>query len=104
MIKHVNSQEFEEIMQDKNGMYVVDFFATWCGPCKMLTPVFESVSEQFPDVTFCKIDIDENMEAAAAMRVAAVPTLLFIRHGEVTARTAGFMDEDELSEFVEENR
>lgn len=104
MVKHIDSQEFEKILQDKDGAYLVDFWATWCGPCKMLAPVFESVSEKFSDVSFCKIDVDENMEAAQAVRVAAVPTLIFVRHGEIVAKTAGFMDEDELSDFVEENK
>ena len=104
MVKHIDSVEFHKIIEDKEGMYVVDFFATWCGPCKALAPIYESVSEKFTDVTFCKIDVDENMEAAVSMKVMGVPTIVFINRGEVVDRTTGYMDEDELSDFVEENR
>ena len=104
MVKHIDDTEFDRIMQDKDASYVIDFWAEWCGYCKMLAPIYESVSEQFPDVTFCKINTDEYMEPALRMKVSGLPTIIFINHGNVVAKNAGFMDEDELTEFIEENK
>ena len=72
MLIHCNSkEEFQEAI--KEGTVVVDFYADWCGPCKMLAPVFEELSEELTDVNFVKVDIDQSMDLAQKFRIVSVP-------------------------------
>eukprot|EP00538_Stauroneis_constricta_P011945 CAMPEP_0119551416 /NCGR_PEP_ID=MMETSP1352-20130426/4681_1 /TAXON_ID=265584 /ORGANISM="Stauroneis constricta, Strain CCMP1120" /LENGTH=170 /DNA_ID=CAMNT_0007597473 /DNA_START=161 /DNA_END=673 /DNA_ORIENTATION=+ len=70
-------------------LIVVDFSATWCGPCKAIAPIFEELSEDMSDVVFVKVDVDENPETAAKYSVSAMPTFLFIKEGQVVDRLMG---------------
>merc|ERR1712071_680870 len=72
-----------------NKLVVVDFSATWCGPCKMIAPLYEELSEDFSGAVFLKVDVDENPEAAAKYGVSAMPTFLFIKGGEVKDKIMG---------------
>ncbi len=99
MLIHLeNAEQFREII--KSGTVLLDFFATWCGPCKMLTPELEKFSEKHPDVTVVKIDVDEYGEIAAVFNVNAVPTLLVFKDGEQKAASAGFKPLPQLERFV----
>jgi thioredoxin 1 len=66
-----------------------DFSATWCGPCRMIAPIFKELSDAFPNVVFLKVDVDENPETAAKYEVSAMPTFLFIKRGEVVDKVMG---------------
>ena len=99
MVKHVTSvEEFEK--EIKEGKVLVDFFATWCGPCKMLTPIIEKVAVEHPELKVLKIDVDEVMELAARFEVQAIPTLLFFEDGEQKDRAMGYVPEVKLLSFV----
>ncbi len=98
-MKHVNTAEFDALLAE-NKTILVDFFATWCGPCKMLSPVLEEVSPEFDDVEFVKVDVDECPELAQRYGVAVIPTLFVIKGGEKVATTKGYMDADALRAFV----
>ena len=104
MIKAISMAEFEKIAQTKQGAYVIDFWASWCGPCKMFAPVFDKLSDEINDVSFCKVNVDDEPELAAKLRIASIPTILFVKDGVVTAKSVGFMPEDELRDFIEENK
>ena len=100
-MKLLNQEQFNNI-KNENGLKVVDFFATWCGPCKMLTPILEELSEEMQDsVEFIKIDIDESMELAMEYQVTSVPTLVFIKDGQEVARKIGFSPKAALKEEIE---
>jgi len=88
MVKHVNKKEFDEVV--KEGTVVVDFFATWCGPCKMLSPVLEELSEEETNVKFVKVDIDEEELLAEQYNIQAVPTVLVFKDGKVVNKNLGF--------------
>lgn len=98
----MTTQSFKEAIQNTNGLLVVDFWAEWCGPCKMLAPVFEELEKDFPDVTFGKINVDEEVQAALENNVSSIPTLLFIKDGEVVKRAVGFAPKDELAAMINE--
>ena len=99
-MKHMNSQEYEALAVSSN-LLVIDFYATWCGPCKMLAPVFEEVSAKYPDATFVKVNVDEEEELARKFRISVIPTLVFVKNGEAVKTTTGYMDADALSALVD---
>lgn len=83
----------------KEGLHLVDFYAEWCGPCKMLTPVLESIEDK---INVIKVDIDKFEDLTLDYRIMSVPTLVFIKDGEKVQELVGFRDEDELLEVIEE--
>ena len=99
MLKHVNSkEEFDSLV--KEGLVLVDFFATWCGPCKMLSPVLEEVANENPDLTVLKIDVDEVSELAARFGIQAIPTLILFKNGERVAVRMGYQNKNQLLAFI----
>ncbi|MBQ9518784.1 MAG: thioredoxin [Firmicutes bacterium] len=82
---------------------VIDFSATWCGPCKMLAPIFEELSEEFADkVEFYGADVDENPNAAQEYRVASIPNIVFLKNGELVNQQIGFTPKEILKAMIEE--
>ena len=82
------------------GLVLVDFWAAWCGPCRMFGPVFEKVSEQHPDAVFGKVDTEAEPEFAAAFNIASIPTLMIIRDGIVLYAQPGALPQAALEELV----
>ncbi|MFZ0075485.1 MAG: thioredoxin [Exiguobacterium undae] len=98
-IVHATSQSFKEDTQE--GLVLVDFWATWCGPCRMLAPVLEELDADMQDVKIVKVDVDANPEVAGAFQVQSIPTLVLFKDGQPVNKTMGFMPKDALKEFVE---
>ncbi len=101
MAKIINTVNFRGAVEDNQGVVVVDFFATWCGPCKMLAPVFESVSEELNNAKFVKVDIDESLELAQKFGISTVPTMMIFKDGKVVDKLVGFMPKESLKAKVE---
>ena len=101
MAKVINSNEFTQNVENTKGVVVVDFFATWCGPCKMLAPVFEGVSNKMREkAKFFKVDIDENGYIVQKYRISAVPTMIIFKDGVPVENLAGFMPEQNITKKV----
>lgn len=101
MAKVIDSNEFVSKVENTKGVVVVDFFATWCGPCKMLAPVFEGVSNNMGDkARFFKIDIDQSSNIAQKYRIAAVPTMIIFKDGVPVENLAGFMPAQNITNKV----
>ena len=99
MIVHINNvDQYNELIT--KGEVLVDFFATWCGPCNMLSPVVEQVAKEVPELTILKIDVDELPALAQRYGVASIPTLLFVKDGEVKNQALGFMPKPRLLAFI----
>lgn len=99
MAKIINSQEFDNTIE--SGVVVVDFFATWCGPCKMLSPVIDELSGKLENVNFVKVDIDQSMDLAQKFKIVSVPTLKVFKNGEEVDTLMGFMPKEVLKSKVE---
>ncbi len=80
----------------KEGKVLVDFYADWCGPCAMISPIVAKLSDEYEDVSFYKLNIDEDMDVAMKYGIMSIPTLLCFKDGEVTGTIVGFVDEDTL--------
>ena len=103
MVKKINGQEFAaEAM--KAPVAVVDFNATWCGPCRMLAPVLEDISEKYAGkVSFFSVDVDEEPGLAMQYRVNSVPCLILLKDGEFTDQSVGFRPEGQLTAWIDSN-
>ncbi len=99
MSKIVNSNEFKE--EIKSGVVVVDFFANWCGPCKMLAPIFEELGTEMGNVNFVKVDVDQSPDIAMTYKVASIPTVIVFKDGEKVASNVGFIPKEQIKQMVE---
>ena len=102
MIKHINKENFKTEILDSKEPILVDFFATWCGPCNMLSPILENISNTRADFNIVKVNIDELGDLAIDYEVEVVPTLLIFKNGKVVGRIEGLVDEEEIVNKVQE--
>ncbi len=101
MVEYIKN--FDEEVKKKEGLVVVDFTASWCGPCQMFAPVFGSVAEKISGVSFKKVDVDNQSEIAQEHGVMSVPTIIFFKNGQEIGRRSGFVNEAEFIRLVEEH-
>ena len=103
MVKAINQAEFEELLSS-GRTFVCDFWAGWCGPCRMLAPVIDGVSEKFGDkAEFVKVDIDANTELAVRYGIMSIPLVGVFKKGEMSAKSLGYMSKGEAEAFLSEN-
>ena len=100
MVGHINDSNFEEEVLKAKGVVVVDFFATWCAPCKMLAPILEEISEEVKEAKIVKIDVDENPLAANLYHVSSIPTIKIFKDGELKDSKVGFQPKEFLQEAI----
>lgn len=100
MSRIIGTEEFNVEVMNSDGLKVVDFFATWCGPCKMLAPVFDEVSLDIEEAEFLKVDIDQSLDVAREYQVSTVPTIIIFKDGEEIERLVGFKTKQELEAKV----
>ena len=98
---NLTNQNFEEEVLKKEGVILVDFFATWCGPCKMLAPVLSQIAEEYKDkISVGKVNVDENNELAMKYQIASIPTLIFFKNGEIVKISVGLSTKSELMDII----
>ena len=100
-LKHLSEAEFDELVLKAAGPVLVDFFAEWCGPCRMLSPVLEAFAEEHQDkVAVYKLNVDEVGIVAAQYGVVSIPTMLLFKNGEVVKKMVGFHRKDEIEALL----
>lgn len=101
MIKYIESeQDFNTDVLESKDIILVDFFATWCGPCNMLSPILEEISKEDDKIKICKVDIDKCSTLAVKYEIEFVPTMLIFKNGENISRIDGLTDKNEILEHL----
>ena len=101
MITKITNNDLTEA--NAKALAVLDFSAQWCGPCKMLAPVLESVADELPDAAFYSIDVDENFALVQQFRVSSIPCVVVLKHGQEVDRTIGFEPQPAIQAFLEKH-
>jgi len=103
-VLHVSDSEFNETVIKANGPVLVDYWAEWCGPCKMIAPVLDAIAAEYEGkLTVVKINIDENPQTPQHYGVRGIPTLMLFKDGEVEATKVGALTKSELAKFIDSN-
>ena len=98
---NVTKENFNEVVLEAQEPVLVDFWATWCGPCQMMGPVIDELAQERSDVKICKVNVDEQMELAKQYRVLSIPTFLVFKDGEMVGSTMGVQPKEKLAEMLE---
>ena len=102
-MKQVTEKELEELLKGEKTVFA-DFWATWCGPCRMLAPVFETLAAKYADkAEFVKVNVDEEAEAAMKYGISSIPNVIAFKNGKVAASNLGFVPESVLEDFIAKN-
>mgnify|MGYP004648298957 FL=1 len=99
-VQEIASSEFENEVLNSDKKVLVDFYATWCGPCKIISPIIEEVAKENPEVKFVKVDIDANQELAEKYEVVYIPTLVVIENGKEITKSVGAISKEEILNLI----
>ena len=97
---HVNKHNFREEVMESQKKVLLDFWAPWCGPCRMISPVLEEIAAERPDITVAKVNVDEEMELAMEFRVASIPMLVVVNNGQVQSKSVGARPKEQILEML----
>jgi len=102
MIVELDNENFDE--EIKNGLVLVDFYASWCGPCKMMHPVINDIANNYSNLKIIKIDVDKHSEIARNYSVMSIPTIMLFKDGEIIEKNIGFISKEQLERWFENNK
>ena len=102
MVKTLTDDNFAQEVEQQDGLYLVDFWAVWCGPCQMMGPVVDMIAEEYAGkISVGKVNVDENRKTAAAFGIQSIPTLLFFRGGNVVHKLVGAQPKPHLEQTIQ---
>ena len=100
MITNVTKENFDKEVMQAEGTVLIDFWAAWCGPCRMIAPAVEKIAEEHPEVKGCKINIDDEQELAIRHGVMSIPTLMVVKNGEIVNTAIGLRPKEEIEALL----
>ena len=101
---HVTDDSFESELLQSNAPVLVDYWAEWCGPCKMIAPILDEVASEYADkLKIAKLDVDQNAETAQKYGIRSIPCLMLFKDGDIIATQVGALSKSQLSEFIDQN-
>ena len=100
MVKVITQDTYEQEVMKAEGTVLVDFYADWCGPCKMQGPIVDMLSEERSDVKFCKLNVDDAPAIAIQLGISSIPTIMVVKNGEITYKEPGLMQKAELEALL----
>ena len=100
MITKITKENCDKEVMNAEGTVLVDFWAAWCGPCRMIAPAVEKIAEERPDVKVCKVNIDDEQELAIKYGVMSIPTLMVVKNGEITEKAVGLRPKEEIEALL----
>lgn len=101
-VLYIGKAEFDEKVLKSEKVALVDFYATWCGPCKMVAPILEEIAEEHPEYVIAKVNVDEEPELAREFKIMSIPALFVIRDGDVVEKAVGYRNKEALLEMLGE--
>lgn len=100
-VLHVTKENFSQITEQTEKKVLLDFFASWCGPCRMVAPIVEQIAEENDHIIVGKVDVDAEIELATSFQVASIPTLIVLDGGKVVAKSLGYRPKAEIEKLLE---
>ena len=100
-IVHVNQENFQKVVMEAPNRVLIDFWATWCGPCQMIAPHVEELAREREDITVCKVDVDASPELAARFGITSIPTLVVMDKGQVVQTALGFRPKAAIEKLLD---
>lgn len=100
----VTKENFNKEVENYGGLAVIDLWASWCGPCRMLAPVLDELEGEYPDVKFCKINVDDEPELARAFKVESIPMLAFVKDNTFVDVSVGYVPKANIVKLIEANK
>lgn len=99
-IINLTKDSYHNEVMETEKVVVIDFWATWCGPCKMMAPVVEEVAKDYPDVKVCKVNVDEEPELSNAFKIVSIPTIVVIKNGEIIDSVVGYRPKEDIEKII----
>ena len=99
-IINLTKDSYHNEVMETEKVVVIDFLATWCGPCKMMAPVVEEVAKDYPDVKVCKVNVDEEPELSNAFKIVSIPTIVVIKNGEIIDSVVGYRPKEDIEKII----
>lgn len=99
-IINLTKDSYHNEVMETEKVVVIDFWATWCGPCKMMAPVVEEIAKDYPDVKVCKVNVDEEPELSNAFKIVSIPTIVVIKNGEIIDSVVGYRPKEDIEKII----